>query len=561
MTPALEFPWQAHYDAGVPPRISTPDVPLTWYLERAARTWPRRAALWSPRGSLSYQQLLAEVQRFAAVLAGLRVRAGDRVFLSLPNWPQLVVALYGTLWRGAVAVLAIPSSPPDILEAQVVDSEPRVVVAPGPLPDSLSEVLRRTGPEYLLLTSGREYTRSLRGLLRFPRLGTPPAPGRLRRWRREMRQAAEGFPYEPVPPEDPAVIEYTSGSTGRPRGAVLTHRALVANAEQLLAWDRRMRPGQERILTALPLTHAYGLTTCVNLGLSVGATLILVESFEVEGVLDLISRLRPTLFPGIPAFYVALLSRRDLRSYHLDSIRACLSGSAPLPVEVQEGFERVSKARLVEGYGLTEASPVTHAGPLYGKRKAGSIGVPLPSTEARVVDMETGVELPCGRVGEILVRGPQLMQGYWRDPEATARVLREGWLHTGDLGLRDEDGFFFLINRKAETLRLPGGRLVFPRDVEEVLYEVPAVNEAGVAGWPPPESEEGPWPCQEVWAFVVARPGQSLQPDEVLAYCRRRLPLWMVPARVWQVSGLPRTPVGKLRRRELSVRFGRQGAW
>lgn len=546
-----EAPWLSAYDAGVPPALEVPGTLLTRALERSARRWPRRAALWSAAGALSYQQLLSEVQRFSAVLASLGVRAGDRVMLFLPNSPQSVVAFYGALWRGAVAVLMAPDTPEPLLRAQIADCSPKVGVAPRPLPEGLAEALRQVGPEVLLLTSGREYTRSMRGLLRLRR--KEPAPdGRLRRWRQEMRRAHDGFPCEPVDPEAPAVIEYTGGTTGMPRGVVLTHRSLGANVAQLVAWDPRLREGAERIVGALPFSHAYGLTACLNLGLRVGATLLLMPEFTVDGVLEVCARFRPTLFPGVPVFYTALLNRRDLRQRGLDCLRACLSGSAPLPVEIQEGFEKVSRGRLVEGYGMTEASPVTHANPLYGRRRSGSIGLPLPGTEARIVDVETGRDLPPGRVGELLVRGPQLMQGYWGNPQETARVLRDGWLHTGDLAQRDAEGWFFVINRKSDALRLEG-RLVFPRDVEEVLYEHPAVQEAAVVGWPPAPVSSEPGDYREIRAYVVPRGRSPLTAEEVRALCQRRLPAFMVPARVEFLAALPRTGVGKLRRRDLGV--------
>lgn len=548
---SVEAPdWISRYDPGVPTDIEVPGALLTTFLERAARTWPRRAALWSELGPLSYQQLLSEVQRFSAVLASLGVRAGDRVMLFLPNCPQLVVAFYGTLWRGAIAVLMAPETPEPMLRAQMENCSPKVGVAPRPLPDGLAEALRSVGPEVLILTSGREYTRSMRGLLRLRR--KPPASeGRLRRWRQEMHRAHDGFPLEPVDQDAPAVIEYTGGTTGVPRGVVLTHRSLVANVTQLVAWDTKIQKGNERILSAIPFSHAYGLTACLNLGIHVGATVLLMADFTVDAVFDVCNRFKPTLFPGVPAFYTALLSRRDLRQQGLDSIRACISGSAPLPVEIQEGFEKVSKGRLVEGFGMTEASPVTHANPLYGKRRSGSIGLPLPSTDARIIDLETGEDLPPGRVGELVVRGPQLMQGYWNNPEETARVLRDGWLHTGDIAQRDAEGYFYVINRKSDALRIEG-RLVFPRDVEEVLYEHPAVQEAAVVGWPPgpPSSEPGTY--DEIRAYIVPRGKAPITAEEVQTLCKRRLPRFMVPARVEFLSALPRTGVGKLKRRDLT---------
>jgi long-chain acyl-CoA synthetase len=304
--------------------------------------------------------------------------------------------------------------------------------------------------------------------------------------------------------------------------------------------------GRERFLCVLPFSHSYGLTMALNVPMALGAAMIVLPGFDPERVLKAIQRFRPTIFPGVPSMYVAINSIPGVRRYGIDSIRACISGSAPLPLEVQEAFERLTRGRLVEGYGLTEASPVTHANPLYGLRKVGSIGIPLPSTEARIVDLRTGRnEVPPGHIGELAVRGPQVMLGYWRDPEATRRVLTEdGWLLTGDIAQMDEDGYFRLIARKADMWYVgKEGQPAFPRDVEEVLYEIPSVKEAAVvavAGQP--------------IAFVIARKEQVTN-EEIIAYCRRRLPPELVPRMVFFVDEFPRTFLGKVLRRELARRY------
>jgi long-chain acyl-CoA synthetase len=525
---------------------------LTTMLADMARRYPRRAAVWSHGGSLSYQQLVGEAQKFAAVLAGMGVRSGDRVIIMLPNWVQCVVAFYGTLWRGAVAVLAPPDSGSELLHNYLVDSACKVAVVPSPLPEPLYEFLREDGPENILLTSGREYTRSLRGWLKAAAgLVPPPLKGqRLFRWRPLMREAREGFPFEPLDPSAPAIIEYTGGTTGQPKGAVLSHRALVANTVQLRAWDQEMTVGKERILGAVPFHHAYGITACLNLSVALAGTLLLPDATSPTDILETIQRFQPTLFPGIPALYALLLQQPKLRSYGLSSIRACLSGSSPLPVELQEGFEKVTKGHLLEGYGLTEAGPVTHLCPFGMPRRTGSMGLPLPSTEARIVD-EEGQDLPHGQIGEICVRGPQLMDGYWKNPGATARALRDGWLFTGDMGLRDADGFFFVVNRKQDVLYREGTP-VYPRDVEEILHEHPAIVDAAIVGNPRPPVE-GRWDCAELVAFVALR--QDASPEQILQFCRRRLPPEMQPTRVEILPALPRTPLGKVKRRELWERL------
>lgn len=543
--------WVRHYDEGVPPELIPTSQPLTEFLADSARRWPRRAAVWSESGSLSYEQLLAEVRKFASVLVDIGLKPGERVALLLPNSLQALVALYGTLWAGGAAVMVAPETPGALFLQQLMDARPRVGVVPSPLPAQLEEVLRQAQTEFFILSSGQEYTRYMRGWLRVAaRLAAGRPERRYLRWRRLMREADPDFPRVEVDPGAPAVVLYTGGTTGSPRGVVLSHRALVANTRQLAAWDSRMRPGQERLLCAVPFYHAYGLTAAVNLSICSGSTLLLPAQPTPETILETISRFKPSLFPGVPILYAALLNQPKLRSYGLSSIRACLSGAAPLPIEIQEGFEKVSKGRLVEGYGLTEAGPATHANPLAGKRRTGSIGLPLPGTEARILDFETGQELPHGQVGELVVRGPQLMDGYFQAPEATARVLRDGWLYTGDMAQRDADGYFYLINRKNDILRREG-RLVFPRDIEEVLYEHPAVQDAAVVGWPPSGDGVGPHNCDELRAFVVLRPRKQASGEEIRSFCARRLPAAMVPARVEIMAQLPRTRLGKLLRREL----------
>ncbi len=537
--------WHSRYDPGVPSEVAPADGPLTRLLADSARRFPRRCALWSAQGSLSYEQLITEVQRFAAVLAERGVRAGDRVLVMLPNSLHQVVAVYGALWRGAVAVPAWLDMPGEVLARQLEDSQPRLAVLPTPLPRGLEKPLRESGPEHLVFVSGREYTRSLRGWLR-RQVAASLGGQRILRWRQLMESASVGFPLEPLDSSAPAMVFYTGGTTGSPRGVLLSHRALVANTLQLAAWDSRHQPGHERILLALPLAHAYGFTAGLSLGLSTGATVILAERPDV---LELIGRFKPTLFPGVPALYASLLNRPDLRSFRLSSIRACLSGAAPLPVEVQQGFEKVTKGRLVEGYGLTEAGPVTHANPLYGERRSGSVGLPLPSTEARIVDLASGEDLPPGKVGELWVRGPQLMDGYWK-----GTALEDGWLRTGDLAQMDPDGYFYLIDRVQDVLELEG-RPVYPRDVEEVLYEHPSVAEAAVAGWPPggERTPLGRVRAEGLRAFVVRRPGQRVSFEELERFCRRRLSPPMVPGEWSMVAALPRTPLGKLMRRRLET--------
>ncbi len=340
-----------------------------------------------------------------------------------------------------------------------------------------------------------------------------------------------------------ALIQYTAGTTDVPKGVMLSHGNLMANVVQVRHWMADAQRGREAVLCVLPLSHAYGLTCAMNIAVSLASSLILLPTDRIDQVMHAIKRHRPSILPGIPTLYLAIANYPRVRSYGVSSIRFCVSGSAPLPVEAQEAFEKLTKGYLVEGYGLTEASPITHSNPLKGERRVGSIGLPLPSTHARIVDMQTGEPLPIGKVGELLIQGPQVMQGYWNMPEETAQVLRDGWLHTGDLACMDEDGFFTIINRKKDLI-LSGSYNVYPRDVEEVLYEHPKVLEAAVVGT---GSSTSPY----LKAVVVLKRGEQATTDELFALCRERLDAYEVPKQIEFRSELPKNIVGKVLRRLL----------
>jgi long-chain acyl-CoA synthetase len=345
---------------------------------------------------------------------------------------------------------------------------------------------------------------------------------------------------------------YTGGTTGLSKGAELTHRNILVNAHQGNVWANA-RDAEAVVLATLPLFHSYGMTLCMNCAVLIAGTIVLVpDPRDTEDIIKTIHRFRPTLYPGVPAMYVAINNYADLGKYDLSSIEACTSGAAPLPVEVQECFHRVTGGRLVEGYGLSEASPVTHGNPLFGDSRLGTVGIPWPDTEAKIVDVESGHDaLPVGTEGELCVRGPQVMQGYWRMPTETANVLRDHgdggapWLHTGDIATMDEDGYFRIVDRKKEMILGAGGFNVYPREVEEVLYEHPKVLEAAAVGFPAGEKGE------RIKAFLVIKPGETVTPQEIIAFCRENLAPHKVPSAVEFRDQLPKTLVGKVLRRAL----------
>jgi long-chain acyl-CoA synthetase len=554
-----ERPWLRYYEEKVPYTIAVPRTPVHSFLDSAARRFRRKTALIFEGRRISYQRLGQDAARFANLLQRLGVMKGDRVMLLLPNSPQMVIAFYGTLKAGATAVFTLPTTESQELARQVRNSGASALIALTHSKDLIHEIKKQLEIEgasplqHVIYTQFADYLPFVKRLaLRLSykdyerhRLGTPLDANTHFLYKALQEQSAEISEIE-IAPSDLAVIQYTGGTTAQPKGVMLSHSNLVANALQTRHWIPEALEGQERFLCVLPFAHSYGLTAALNVPIALGATLILKARFEAADALRTIRKYRPTIFPGVPQMYVAIKDFPGVRKYGVSSIKACISGSAPLPVEVQEAFEKLTRGRLVEGYGLTEASPVTHANPLRGLRKVGSIGIPLPSTQARVVDLnKSDTPVPIGQIGELAVRGPQVMLGYWGDEAATRRVLSvDGWLLTGDVAQMDHDGYFRIIARKAD-LWYPSkpGNPAFPRDVEEVLFEVPQVKEAAVvaiAGQP--------------IAFVIAGKDRPTA-ESLIAYCKRRLPPELTPRLVIFVDDFPRTFIGKVLRRELARLF------
>jgi long-chain acyl-CoA synthetase len=511
---------------------------------------PLKTALIFEGSRMSYRYLNHEANRFANALLALGLGRGARIVLLLPNIPQMVVAFFGTLKAGMTAVFIPPLTDPEELVGIIRNVEASLLLTIKTAAGLAGQIQNSTELPFIMLTDPAEYLSLPRKLVSRWRNRGLNVPGGIR-YHRWLASQSYRSPTLEVVPEDMAVIQFTGGTTAASKGVMLSHRNLVANALQTRHWMPDAVEGQERFLCTLPFSHSYGLTAALTVPVTLGAALILKAQFQIKDVLNSIRKYRPTIFPGVPSMYVAINSYRGVRRFGIRSIKACISGSAPLPVEVQEAFEKLTKGRLVEGYGLTEASPVTHANPLSGTRKVGSIGIPLPSTEAVVVDLVRGrKEVPAGQIGELAVRGPQVMLGYWKDQAATRKVLTgDGWLLTGDVAQMDEDGYFRIIARKAD-MWYPSkpGKPAFPRDVEEVIYEVPQVKEVAVvaiAGHP--------------FAFVIAG-GERPTPEAIVAYCRRRLPPHLVPRFVIFMDDFPRTFIGKVLRRELARRYAQHSS-
>jgi long-chain acyl-CoA synthetase len=541
--------WLSQYEEGVPYTVDVPRIPVHLLLRSSVRRFPNRPAVHFEGARLSYRKLNHEANRFANALLALGIGKGARVVLLLPNVPQMVIGYYGALKAGAVAVLNPPVIEPEELIRQVRETDASVLVTLSTWAGLAKQIQEGSGVPHVVLTDPADYLALPKYLVSRWRNRGLTVPNALR-WNRWLAGQNKKSPSVDVPPEDLAVIMFTGGTTAESKGVMLSHRSLVANALQTRHWLPTAEEGRERFLCVVPFFHSYGMTAAMNVPVSIGAAMILKAQFQILDVLKAVKRYKPTIFPGSPSMYVAINNFRGVRKYGVGSIKACISGSAPLPVEVQEAFEKLTRGKLVEGYGLTEASPVTHANPMNKNRRIGTIGVPLPSTQAAVVDLKTSSrEVPPGQIGELAIRGPQVMMGYWKDEAATNEVLtKDGWLLTGDVAQMDEDGFCRIIARKADMwYPEKGGREpAFPRDVEEVIYEIPQIKEVAVvavAGHP--------------FAFIIAG-REKPSAESVLAYCKRRLPPHLVPRFVIFMDEFPRTFIGKVLRRELAKRYGKQ---
>ena len=552
--PVSGKPWTRHYDPDVPASLVYPRVPLQAMLDDAAENHPSSTATIFFNRKRSYKSISDAAWRFANGLRRLGVKKGDRVALVLPNSPQFVVAFYGALRAGAVLVPCNPLYTPPELHHQLADSGATVVVALSRLYPVVKAARANTAVEHVIVTNIKEEMPPVLRLLftlakekkdghRQPFAGDPGAIS--------MSQllSAPPDPFDAgTGPDDLAVLQYTGGTTGTSKGAMLSHRALVANTLQCRAWFTNMRDGVDVAMAAMPFFHVYGLTVVMSLAVQAAAAMVLEPQLDLEHMLKDVQRHRPQMFCGAPIIYNAINNSPLAKKYDLRSIEACISGSAPLLVETHRKFVELTGAKLVEGYGLTEAAPVTHCNPLFGqgKQKVGTVGVPYPDVESKIVDLETGTrEVAAGESGELVLRGPQLMDGYYNQPAETALTLRNGWLHTGDIATVDADGYVAIVDRKKEMIIVSGFN-VYPREVEEALATHPAILDSAAIGVPHPIKGE------EVKAFVVLKPGAKATAEEIIAHCRTQLAPFKVPKDVEFRESLPKTLIGKTLRRQLA---------
>jgi long-chain acyl-CoA synthetase len=556
-----ERPWHRWYDPGVPTTLQYPEITLPDLLTRAVARYPDKPALVYFNRAITFRQLDELTDRLAAALQEMGIGPGDRVSIFLPNCPQAVLA-YQAIWRaGAVAVPTNPLYTAVEFAHQAVDAGSRAAFCLTLNYPRVRDTRTHTQLEHVIVTNIKEYLppllRTLFTVARERRGGHRVDIGEddNTHWLQDVIASA---PRDPQPidrsPDDLAVLMYTGGTTGVPKGAMLTHRNLVSNSRQGQAWSTGLIEGGEIMLTALPLTHSYAMTVCMNHSIDRGYTQVIVpDPRDIKNLLKVINRQRPTLVPGVPALYAALANHPGVAKgkYDLTSIKFCMSGAAALPPEVQRRFQEVTGGRLIEGFGLSETSPVTHGSPVGGEDRIGTIGIPFPDTDCRIVDEESETRvLGPGERGVLCINGPQVMKGYWNNPEETAATLTtdpdgKTWLHTGDVAVMDEDGYFHIVDRKKDLILAGGGLNVYPREIEDVLYEHPAVAEAGAIGVPVGS------PDQRVKAFVVLKPDTRVTVEELQQFCRERLAHFKVPKYIEFRDSLPRTFVGKVLRREL----------
>lgn len=540
---SVERPWIGSWPKDVPMSIDYPEISLGQMLHNTARNFPENPALYYSKQKITFSELDKLAGKFGEALRERGVRKGDRVALYLPNIPEFVVAYYGLLRIGAIGVAISPLYKERELLRILTDSDARVIVCWDRLTQFVGGVRSTRKLAHVIIASGRDATLQVSNE---NQENLPPDTESMNTLIAENDGKSNLSQIEPR--KDLALLQYTGGTTGVPKGAMLTHYNLVANAVQFSTWLGMK--AEEIHLAALPLFHIYGMTVAMNAPILTSGSIALVpDPRETKVILQAIDDLKPTLFCGVPAMYLAIINQPDIHTDRLRSIRVCVSGASSLPLQVQQKFEELTGGRLVEGYGLTEASPVTHINPLDSpeKNRSGSIGIPISDTEAKILDTDTGehVQQP-GIAGELVIRGPQVMIGYWRNVQETKMSLRDGWLYSGDIATMDSNGYFRIVDRKKDMINVSGMK-VWPREVEKVLYEHPAIKEAAAVATPDPTSGE----CVKI--FVVLRDefkGRVL-PSEIIEFCKERIASYKAPKIVVFQDTLPKSSVGKVLRREL----------
>ncbi|WP_172368957.1 long-chain-fatty-acid--CoA ligase [Sporosarcina jiandibaonis] len=548
-------PWLDLYPPEIPKTLEYEKIPLQEFLTRAGTKNPDKTAIHFLGKDISYKEFYDSALKFANYLRSIGIEKGDRVAIMLPNCPQNAIAYFGILYCGGVIVQTNPLYTERELKYQMVDSGAKAIIALDILYPRVSNIVKETSLEHVIVTGIKDYLPFPKNLIypfiqkREYGLLVKVEHRGINHLYTEIMKIAKPNPIRTTFNfnEDVALLQYTGGTTGPPKGVMLTHKNLISNATMCQAWLYNTEEGEETVMGILPFFHVYGMTTVLVLTVMLSNKMVLLPKFDIDSALKTIDKLKPTLFPGAPTIYIGLLNHPDIAKYDLSSIKACISGSAALPVDVQAKFEKVTGGKLVEGYGLTETSPVSHANFVWAgkdERIKGSVGVPWPDTDSCILGPESNEPLAPGEIGEIAVKGPQVMRGYWNKPEDTESTFRDGWFLTGDLGYMDEEGYFYIVDRKKDMI-IAGGFNIYPREIEEILYEHDAILECVVAGIPDPYRGE------TVKAYIVLKEGASVTEEELDNYCRSQLAAFKVPRSYEFRKELPKTAVGKILRRTL----------
>ncbi|MBN1479725.1 long-chain fatty acid--CoA ligase [candidate division KSB1 bacterium] len=542
-------PWLKHYDLGVPDKIYIPRITLNDIMQHSADIHKNRIAFRFFGKKFTFHKMESIVQCFAAAFHDVGIRKGDRIALLLPNTPQFLFSYWGALRIGAIVVPINPLLAGREISALLDIVNPKIFIALDSIYEKIDQQKKLQKIDHIILTAVDEFMPTLARLVfslqrrRFGKSGKTKHLSGI-----QFKNLAKKRPLlslENVRPADTAALIFTGGVTGIPKAVELTHQNLVANLLQTRAWLGDIRDGHDRVMGVLPFFHSYGMTTCHHLAIQVGATLIVEPRFNVQRIIRLIKKYKVTIFPGVPTMYRAIVDVISETKQRLDDVRVCVSGGAPLSATLKREFEQLTSSKLVEGYGLSEASPLTHCNPLFGKQKPGSIGLPCPNTQARIVHIKTGETVPPDTKGELWVKGPQVMRAYWKNEAETRKVLSaDGWLATGDIARMDQDGYFYIIDRKKEII-LSGGFNIYPSEVEAVLLMRPEVKECAVIGIP--DNFYG----EIVKAFVVLQRGKLCEEQDLLAFCRINLAHFKVPKNITFVQSLPKNFLGKVLKRNL----------
>jgi long-chain acyl-CoA synthetase len=551
--PMEDRPWYQWYEEGIPREVDFEEKPITEYLRDTTLKFPNRTALIFENCRMTYAEFDENAYRLSAALSGMGVGKDSRVAIHLPNLPQTVIAYYAVLRLGAQVVMTNPLYVEREIEHQWNDANVETAIVGDWLYTSRLQGLRDKLPTKNFIVTG------IADFLGFPlnwiaplklwweglAARVPPGPG-IHHFKSLLERYPPAAPKGVFDLDDLALLQYTGGTTGVSKGAMLTHRNLSFNVQQVVQWFPSLKEGEETWLSCLPFFHVFGMTVAMNFPVRLGGTMVLMPNpRDIAKMVSNLCEHRVTVYPALPALFNAIIHYPGIDKLDITSVKGCFSGSAPLPLEVLEEFERMSGGKIVEGFGLTETSPVTHCNPVLGKRKSGSIGIPLPSTDAKIVDLVEGKkEMPVGEEGELIISGPQCMKGYWNMPEETKYTLRDNWIYTGDLSKMDEDGYFWIVGRKKDMI-VASGYNIYPNEIDAVLFQHPKVLEAATIGIPDPKRGE------TVKSFVVLKPGESASETEIIEFCRKELAAYKVPKSIEFRSELPKSAIQKILRRKL----------